>query len=47
MEWNEKEKKRLWIFGGTVFGLTALMGVLMGPSHPQGHAVKHCPNAQM
>lgn len=47
MEWNEKEKKGLWIFGGTVFGLTALMGVLMGYSYNQGNDVKLFPNAQM
>lgn len=47
MGWNEKEKKRLWIFGLTAFGFTALMGVLMGYSYNQGNDVTIFPSAQM
>lgn len=47
MGWNEKEKKRLWIFGLTAFGFTALMGVLMGYSYNQGNDVTIFPAAQM
>lgn len=47
MGWNKKEKRRLWIFGLTVFGLTVSMGILMGYSYNQGNDVKLFPNAQM
>lgn len=46
-EFTEKEKKQLKIFMITNFGLTILMGILMGISYRRGNDVAAFPAAQM
>ena len=41
------EKKQLWIFVAVAFGMTLLMGILMGISYYRGNDVSVFPNAQM
>lgn len=46
-EWTQKEKKQFVIFAAANFGMTILMGVLMGISYYKGNDVTSFPMAQM
>lgn len=46
-EWTQKEKKQLVIFAVVNFGMTILMGILMGISFYRGNDVASFPMAQM
>ncbi|MCM1125361.1 MAG: CPBP family intramembrane metalloprotease [Lachnospiraceae bacterium] len=46
-QWTEKEKRKLKIFAFVNFGMTILMGILMGISYKQGNDVTAFASAQM
>lgn len=47
MKWNETEKKKLLIFALVAFGVSYLMGILLGYSYHQGNDVTAFGNVQM
>lgn len=46
-EWTQKEKKQFVIFAAVNFGMTIIMGILMGISYYMGNDVTAFPMAQM
>ncbi|MCM1144694.1 MAG: CPBP family intramembrane metalloprotease [Blautia sp.] len=46
-QWSKQDKKQLAIFAIVNFGMTVIMGILMGISYRSGNAVEPFPAAQM